>query len=143
MPPRPRPTLEEDIARGIVRVKKRLISEADRRLAQRGEGVLAYQVLSVLQRGGPCAQNELAQSIGQHPTGISRLLDALEDARVVSRTRDASDRRRLVVAITARGRGVLARRRPLVDAAVEHVLAPLARSERQVLRNLLWRMLDA
>jgi DNA-binding MarR family transcriptional regulator len=143
MPPRTRPALSEDIARGIVRVKKRLIAEADRRLAERGEGVFAYQVLSVLQRGGPCAQNELAESLGQHPAGISRLLDDIEEARLVRRTRDAADRRRLVVAITARGRGLLARHRPLVDAAVEHVLAPLARSERQTLRDLLWRMLDA
>jgi hypothetical protein len=29
-----------------------------------------------------------------------------------------------------------------VDAAVEEVLAPLARTERRTLRNLLWRMLE-
>jgi DNA-binding MarR family transcriptional regulator len=143
MAQRPTSALAEEIARGIVRVKKRLIAEADRRLAERGEGVLAYQVLSALQGDGPCAQNELAERIGQHPTGISRLLDELEDARLVRRARDAADRRRLLVAVTARGRSVLARGRPLVYAAVEHVLAPLARAERQTLRDLLWRMLGS
>jgi DNA-binding MarR family transcriptional regulator len=47
-----------------------------------------------------------------------------------------------VVEVTGRGRALLAHERPLVNAAVEHVLAPLGRAERQTLRNLLWRVLD-
>lgn len=138
---RPAPSLAEEIASGISRVRRRLVAEADRRLAQRGEGVLAFQVLSTLHRCGPSAQNELAQSIGQHPTGMSRLLDELEQARLVRRTRDRSDRRKIVVEPTARGRAFVQQGRPLVDAAVEEVLAPLARAERRTLRDLLWRML--
>src|SRR5690349_240624 len=109
MAARPQPALADEIARGIVRVKKRLIAEADRRLAERGEGVLQFQVLSALRRSGPCAQNELAESIGQHPTGISRLLEELEQAGLVRRARNRLDRRKLVVAPTARGRSFLAR----------------------------------
>ena len=134
--------LSEEIARGIVRVKKQLIAEADRRLAERGEGVLHFQVLSALRRSGPCAQNELAESIGQHPTGISRLLEELEQAGLVRRARNRLDRRKQVVAPTARGRSFLAERQPLVDAAVEQVLSPLAKAERVALRDLLWRMLE-
>jgi len=47
-----------------------------------------------------------------------------------------------VVEATARGRSFLLHGRPLVDAAVEEVLAPLARAERRTLRDLLWRLLD-
>jgi DNA-binding MarR family transcriptional regulator len=142
MSARPRPVLAEEIARGIVRVKKRLIAEADRRLAERGEGVLAFQVLNALRRCGPCAQNELAQEVGQHPTGLSRLLDELDQGGMVERERDPSDRRKLVVQLTSRGRSFLTEHQPLVDAAVEHVLAPLAAAERRTLRELLWRMLE-
>ena len=138
---RPPASLSEEIASGIVRVRRRLVAEADRRLAQRGEGVLAFQVLSALGRCGPMAQNELAQHNGQHPTGMSRLLEDLEQARLVRRTRDRSDRRKILVEATARGRAFLKQGRPLVDAAVEEVLAPLARAERRTLRDLLWRML--
>jgi DNA-binding MarR family transcriptional regulator len=138
---RPAASLAEEIASGISRVRRRLVAEADRRLAQRGEGVLAWQVLSALHRCGPSAQHELAQSIGQHPTGMSRLLDELERARLVRRTRDPSDRRKIVVEPTARGRAFVQQGRPLVDAAVEEVLAPLARAERRTLRDLLWRVL--
>ena len=137
------PSLSEEIASGIVRVRRRLVSEADRRLAERGETVLAFQVLSALQRLGPAAQNELAQHIGQHPTGMSRLLDELEQGGLVRRSRDRTDRRKIVVEATARGRSFLLHGRPLVDAAVEEVLAPLARAERRTLRDLLWRLLDA
>jgi DNA-binding MarR family transcriptional regulator len=138
---RPAASLSEEIASGIVRVRRRLVAEADRRLAQRGETVLAWQVLSALHRCGRSAQNELAEHIGQHPTGMSRLLDELEQARLVRRTRDRSDRRKLLVEPTARGRTFVQRGRPLIDSAVEEVLAPLARAERRTLRNLLWRML--
>jgi DNA-binding MarR family transcriptional regulator len=138
---RPAASLSEEIASGISRVRRRLVSEADRRLAQRGESVLAWQVLSALHRCGACAQNELAEHIGQHPTGISRLLDELEQAHLVRRTRDRTDRRKLVVEPTARGRTFVHKGRPLIDAAVEEVLAPLARAERRTLRDLLWRML--
>ena len=112
MAPRSPPGLSEEIARGIVRVKKRMIAEADRRLGERGEGVFAYQVLSVLRQGGRSAQIELAESIGQHPTGMSRLLEDLDRAGLVRRSRDAGDRRRVVVEITARGRAFLAEGTP-------------------------------
>jgi DNA-binding MarR family transcriptional regulator len=139
---RPAASLSEEIASGIVRVRRRLVAETDRRLAQRGENVLTWQVLSALQRCGPSAQNELAQHIGQHPTGMSRLLEDLEQARLVRRARDRTDRRKVLVAATARGRSFLEQGRPLVDAAVEEVLAPLARAERRTLRDLLFRMLE-
>ena len=139
---RPEPSLSEEIARGIVRVRKRLIAEADRRLGERGETVLAFQVLSALQGRGRAAQNELAEHIGQHPTGVSRLLEELEQAGLVRRARDRTDRRKILVEPTARGRAFLEHGRPLVDAAVEEVLSPLAPAERRTLRDLLWRMLD-
>ncbi len=142
MATRPGSALSEEIARDIVRVKRRLIAEADRRLAARGEGVLQFQVLSALRRSGPCAQNELAESVGQHPTGISRLLEELEQAGLVRRSRNRLDRRKQVVAPTARGRSFLAERQPLVDAAVEQVLSPLGQAERVALRDLLGRMLE-
>jgi len=138
----PSSSLSQEIASGIARVRRRMIGEADRRLGQHGETVVAWQVLSALQRSGPSAQNELAQHIGQHPTGMSRLLEELEQARLVRRSRDRSDRRKVLVVPTARGRNFLEQRRPLVDAAVEEVLAPLARAERRTLRDLLWRMLE-
>jgi len=139
---RPAASLSEEIASGVVRVRKRMMAEADRRLAERGETVVTWQVLNALQRCGPSAQNELAQSIGQHPTGMSRLLEELEQARLVRRARDRSDRRKILVEPTARGRAFLEQGRPLVDAAVEEVLAPLDRVERRTLRDLLWRMLE-
>ena len=142
MPARPAASLSEEIASGIVRVRKRMIAEADRRLGERGETVVTWQLLSALQRCGPSAQNELAQHIGQHPTGMSRLLEELEQARLVRRARDRTDRRKMLVEPTARGRTFLEVGRPLVDAAVEEVLAPLDRAERRTLRDLLWRVLE-
>ena len=136
------PQLSEEIGRGILRVRRLIMHEADRRLAARGESILSLQVLGCLSRLGPLSQGELAQSAGQHPTGMSRLLDELEQARLVRRGRDRSDRRRVMVEATARGLSHLAEHQPLVQEAFDEVLAPLLPGERRVLRDLLRRMLE-
>ena len=137
------PSLNEELASGLSRVRRRIFADAERRLAERGESMLQWQVLSLLQRSGPLSQAELAAGTGQHPTGMSRLLEELEQAGLVRRHRDAKDRRRVQVGATARGIARVAQGRPLVDAAIEQVLAPLGIGERRTLRTLLLRMLQA
>ena len=136
------PQLSEEIGRGILRVRRLIMHEADRRLSARGESMLSLQVLGCLSKLGPLPQGELAQTAGQHPTGMSRLLEELEQARLVRHVRDRSDRRRVMVEATARGLAHLAAHSPLVKAAFDEVVAPLQPGERRVLRDLLRRMLE-
>ncbi len=135
--------LIDEIGRGFLRVRRLILSEAGRRLEKNGSSVLAWQALNYLDRCGPVPQGLLAEGIGQHPPGVSRLVDELERDRLVRRGRDRGDRRRVVVAIARRGKARLEQDRPVVDAAVELVLAPLDLADRRALRNLLVRMLPA
>jgi DNA-binding MarR family transcriptional regulator len=140
---RPDPTLTEEIGRGIMRVRRLILQEAGRRLEERGEDLLTWQVLNFLDRCGPKTQSDLASGTGQHATGLSRLLDELDRAGLVRRARDAEDRRKVRVETTAGGRRLLKAVRPTVHAAVEQVLGPLGLGERRTLRALLQRIIEA
>jgi DNA-binding MarR family transcriptional regulator len=135
-------TLVEEIGRGIMRVRRLILTEGSKRLEEHGEQLLPWQVLNYLDRTGPSSQAELAQGTGQHPTGLSRLLDELEKSGHVRRRRDARDRRRLVVEPTAAGLARLRLGRPVMHAAVGQVLGPLDAKSRKALRDLLSRLVE-
>jgi DNA-binding MarR family transcriptional regulator len=132
--------LTEDIGRGIMRARRRILNEASRRLERQGESLVVWQVLNALGRGGPGTQSELAADTGHHPTGLSRLLEEMERAALVQRKRDAADRRKVRVSATAAGKKHWRAGRPAVMAAVEQVIAPLGMEERRTLRDLLQRI---
>ncbi|HET7601141.1 MAG TPA: MarR family transcriptional regulator [Gemmatimonadales bacterium] len=71
--------------------------------------------------------------------GITRLIDRLEQAGYVRRTRTAGDRREVRCLLTAAGRALLARLDEPVDAADEQVLGALSLSESRELVGLLDR----
>lgn len=130
-----------EIGAAISRVRRLLWSKADQRLSVHGGSMLTWTVLDNLERYGPRSQSEIALAIAQHPTGLSRLLDELELAAFVSRSRDKADRRRVLVQITRRGRTRLTAGRSAVIAAVEEGLGPLDQRERAVLSGLLAKLL--
>lgn len=133
--------LTDEIGRGLARVRRLILTEAGRRLEPQGTTVLAWQVLNYLDGHGPVPQVVLAEGLGQHAPGISRLVDELSRERLVRRVRDRRDRRMVIVGLARRGKSRLEATRPLIDGAVEQVLAPLDATDRRALRNLLWRMI--
>ena len=67
--------------------------------------------LSVVALAGPLTLGALAAAEGVRPPTMTRLVTALEDAGLVSRTVDPRDARLTRVSATARGRAVLMRGR--------------------------------
>lgn len=132
--------LTDEIGRGIMRVRRVILSEAGRGLEAQGQAVLTWQVLNYLDRCGPAAQTALAEGLGQHAPGISRLVETLAADKLVKRGRSRQDRRLVIVGLARRGKARLEAGRPLVEAAVERVLAPLDLADRRALRNLLWKI---
>ncbi len=124
----PERLLTDEIGRGIMRVRRLILTEAGKRLEPQGDSVLAWQALNLLDRLGPVPQGALAEGLGQHAPGISW-------------GRNRLDRRVVVVSLARRGKTRLEADRPLMEAAVERVLAPLDQTDRRALRNLLWRMI--
>lgn len=71
-----------------------------------GLGVVALHVLSQSGRRG-LSQVELAARLGKSASSATRLVDSLQELKVVSRTPHPNDRRVKMVILTEEGRGVL------------------------------------
>jgi DNA-binding MarR family transcriptional regulator len=74
-----------------------------------GVRVRHFSVLQMLADLGPTGQVDLGRQLRIDPATMAAALDHLESLEAVVRERDAADRRRYVVAITAEGRGLLKR----------------------------------
>ncbi|KPF85089.1 hypothetical protein IP70_13660 [alpha proteobacterium AAP38] len=91
--------------------------------------------LSVLVFGGPRSLGELAAAEQVRPPTMSRIVDALAAAALVSRDPDPTDRRGVRITATEAGRALLLAGRARRVAALEARLAPLTVEERQVLQR--------
>ncbi len=135
----PRPS--EELSALIARSRRRVWTLAARQLEQMGESIHTWQLLYHLRRLGPVAQCDLAMVCGQHPAGVSRMLDAMERDLLVRRSRDPDDRRRVRVEATARGLARLKAMQPEVGMAADRALDRLSPEDRRQLRALLEKLL--
>jgi DNA-binding MarR family transcriptional regulator len=92
-----------NLRRSLASLNRRLRSES-RAL---GLSTMKHSVLGQLYRDGPRTAKELAGGEGIQPQSITRVLADLEEAGLVIRTQDASDRRQFHLEITAKGRELL------------------------------------
>jgi DNA-binding MarR family transcriptional regulator len=97
-----------------------------------------YNVLRIL-RGAPegLLCGEIASRMITRDPDITRLLDRLEKRELISRCREAEDRRTVMARITAEGLKVLARLDEPVQAAHRRQLGHLGRERLRALTELL------
>lgn len=124
----------------IARSRRLVWTAAARELEDNGFSALSWVLVTYLELHGPATQREIATAIGQHPAGVSRLVDDLETTGLVRRRRDAKDRRRAHVELTARGRKLAESGRPHVIGALRQTLSPLSKSELARLYRLLHKL---
>lgn len=62
-----------------------------------------FQVISMVADSGKCSQKTIAENLGVTGPTVVRIIDALERKSLVFRTRDARDRRIVLVALTEHG----------------------------------------
>ena len=101
-----------------------------------------YRLLAALYEHGPTSQAALSRSTGIDRSDVVATVNDLVGQRYVKRTVDAKDRRRNVIALTARGRSQYRRLDTLVTQVQDELLAPLSAAERQVLTDLLRRVVE-
>ncbi len=112
-------------------------------LEERGLGLVHHAVLSALDDFGPLSQQQLADGLDLHKSHVVGPIDELERRGWVVRARDAADRRRNRVALTAAGAALAAELQPVARRAQEGVLEPLSQREQRKLVSLLQRVLAA
>ncbi|MGE5178462.1 MAG: MarR family winged helix-turn-helix transcriptional regulator [Bacteroidota bacterium] len=102
-------TRAEEASVALLRTADRIRWDLERALGRSGVTVQQYNVLRIL-RGSepePLATLEIADRMIERAPGITRLLDRLDAAGLVTRTRSREDRRRVLCRITAKGLAVL------------------------------------
>lgn len=95
-----------------------------------------HWVLTYLEESGDITQQEMANALAIDRSEVVRLIDSLEKAGLVTRTRDADDRRKYRLTITASGRKLREEVGARVDAATDVLLQRLTPAERTTLHRL-------
>ncbi len=111
-----------------------------RHLRRRLSGNLSLSQLSALhliERAGPLAIGELAEAEGAAAATMTRIVDALERDGYVRRRGSTTDRRSVMLSVTAKGRRLVQRRRRSRTAYVATRLARLTPAERRALAAAL------
>lgn len=84
-------------------------------------------------RGGPLGARELAVAVNLSAPSLTRTVDRLERSGLVRRAMDESDRRRIVVSLTAAGERVLADHRVFRDSGLVAAAGALDQRSRAAL----------
>jgi DNA-binding MarR family transcriptional regulator len=98
--------------------------------------------LTMLSADDSLSQQELARHLSLDPTLVVALIDDLEERGLCERERHAEDRRRHDLHLTAKGRKVYREARALAAGVGDEIFAPLDRSERTQLTEMLKRVMD-
>jgi DNA-binding MarR family transcriptional regulator len=128
--PPPAPTTETD--RELASRLRLVITRLARRLRQEADAdVTPSQIsaLATIERQGPVTLSELAAVERVQPPSMTRIVAALDDAGLVTRTVDPTDRRVARVTTTATGRRVLARTRTRKNAYLAARMRSLSADE--------------
>lgn len=123
------PLLASALRLSVMRLARRLRSqrvETDLTLTQ-------LSVLATLDRHGPLTPRELAVHEKVQPPSMTRVVASVEDRGLVARTPHPTDKRQVLVALTAAGTRLLAEDRRRRDAWLARRLAELSAEDRAVL----------
>jgi DNA-binding MarR family transcriptional regulator len=97
----------------LVRTHARLWDQVDAHMRrEHGLTMVRYDVLAQLNiAGGQLGLSELASAIVLSPSGLSKLLDRMEESGLIRRDRDPKDARSIFATITPEGRSLVKRAR--------------------------------
>lgn len=115
----------------------------ERELRARALGLTHHAVLSALRDFGPLSQQDLANSLDIYKSHLVAPIDDLELRGLVSRSRDASDRRRNQVALTPAGATLVDEIQQVDRRSQQGFLDALSAAEQRTLIALLARVLEA
>lgn len=99
-----------------------------------------FAALAMLDEAGDASQNQLGQMVAMDAATIKGVIDRLKARGYVAVEKDDSDRRRVMVRLTAEGRRAVNELKPLAREITAETLSPLTAREAQTLLRLLGRI---
>lgn len=107
-----------------------------------GLGVAEWRVLATLSDGGPVIIGELARRVLYEQPTLTKVIDRMEEAGLVTRAAQAADRRRIEVRITAAGTAAVAALLPAAKVHETQLLASYSPEEVALLKTVLRTLID-
>lgn len=127
----------------LLRAGRTIFENVEHAVSAQGESMLMFRPLAIVIRFGPQTQQDIARLTAQHPAGVSRIVDELEERGLVRRVRGEHDRRTIRVEPTDEGRAVFARVDPYATGALEAAMAGLDEHELLTFRSLLEKIVSS
>jgi DNA-binding MarR family transcriptional regulator len=136
-------SLADQIGYLLSKAHLRVHNRANEALEPLGLTVKHYGLLTLLVHEGPVSQGRLGEVMKIDRTTMVALIDDLERAGHVDRTRNPEDRRAYALAATASGKRVQRRAATLMKRVYDETLSPLSDQERHELRRMLIAIIEA
>lgn len=136
---KPFASLAQEAHLNIARTEATLEEGLERVLKPFGVSGTQYNVLRILRGAAPegLCRNEIRDRLLTRMPDVTRLLDRMEEAGLVIRTRDSADRRLVTTRLTARGRKLVDSLDGPIAAEHERALAHLGEDRLRTLVQLL------
>lgn len=136
---RPFVSRREETALNIARTAAVLTDSFDQMVKPWGITSAQYNVLRILRGAEPkgLCRNDVRDRMLTRAPDMTRLLDRMEAAGIVARTRDTEDRRMVTTRITSEGLQMLAELDAVVDGHHRHHLGHLSDAQLDTLIELL------
>lgn len=140
--PPPEPLLPLAAARSTVLITR--LARAMRRRFERAVAPLGLRArhlvaLTYLREYGPSPQQTLIDALDLDASNLVALLNELEDADLIVRSRDRADRRRGIIELSPDGERMLLEVDRALEAVDDEILSALSLEERATLNELLAR----
>ena len=135
----------KDEGPGLIALLTQLYKALNRRSSEEllGMRLKEFLVLGYLRDHPGTSQQDLGEAMLLDPNTVVLLLNELESRRFAIRRRDAEDRRRHVVELTAEGRRAMERAEKARETIEEEVFGDLGAEDRRTLRRLLARAVES
>ncbi|MBX3455311.1 MarR family transcriptional regulator [Ferrovibrio sp.] len=121
----------------------RISGALSRHYAERfGIGIPEWRVIANLGRYPGLTANEVAERSAMDKVTVSRAVAALEQKKLIARRRDAGDKRKSLLTLSAKGDAVYAEIVPLALGFERELLARLTPQERQALDSAIAKLME-
>lgn len=134
--------MERRVGTVLAQVARLMRRAFDERAREIGVTRPQWQVLSVLLRHEGIKQGGLAEILEVEPITAGRMIDRMQDAKLVERKTDPADRRAWRLFLTPRGREIIDRLQPLAMETTEETLKGISEDDQADLLRTLDTMLE-
>lgn len=134
--------MERRVGTVLAQVARLMRRAFDERAREIGVTRPQWQVLSVLLRHEGIKQGGLAEILEVEPITAGRMIDRMQDAKLVERKTDPADRRAWRLFLTPRGREIIERLQPLAMETTEEALKGISEQDQADLLRTLDTMLE-